>query len=341
MTDQRALVERIATHCEKYQGGIATRSLGQAGINVGLYAALTAAMFLCLAYGVYWLFAVLVLPAGGILTRIFTVQHDCGHGSYFKSRKANDRLGQFLSLLTFTPYGFWRDAHNRHHASSGNLSRRGVGGIDTLTVDEFRALTPLNKFFYRGYRNPLIILLIGPPLYILVMQRLPLAGGMPFAETYYPLQTRHIWRSVLALNVGLVAFYGALAFFLGLGAVALVFLLPATLAAMAGGWLFYVQHQYEDTYWHQGENWNFQEAAVLGSSYYQLPKILQWFSGNIGLHHIHHLSSLIPNYRLQECFDASEDLKSLPRMTIRDSLKSVPLALWDETERKLIPFHRA
>ncbi len=341
MTDQRALVERIATHCETYKGGIASRSMGQTALNLGLYAGLVAAMFVSLSYGAYWLFALLTLPAAGILTRLFTVQHDCGHGSYFQSRAANNRLGQLISVLTFTPYGSWRDAHNRHHASSGNLSRRGVGGIDTLTVAEFKGLSPWKRFAYRVYRNPLVILLIGPPLYIVLMQRLPLAGALPFAETYIPLETRYIWRSVLALNIALVAFYGGLAMLFGPGTVALVFLPPVVMAAWAGGWLFYVQHQYEDTYWEEGKEWNFQEAAVLGSSYYELPAVLQWFTGNIGLHHIHHLCSLIPNYRLQECFDSSEDLKSLPRMSLGQSLKSVPLSLWDEEGRKLISFKSA
>jgi len=338
MTDQRAMVERIAAHCEKYQGGIASRSAGQAVLNLAIFAGLAAGMIFCLSVGLYWLFAILSLVSGGMLTRLFVVQHDCGHGSYFASRKANDRLGQLLSVLTFTPYGFWRDAHNRHHASSGNLTRRGVGGIDTLTVEEFKRLSGWNKFLYRAYRSPIIILLIGPPLYIIGLQRLPLEGALPFAETYQSLEFKYIWPSVLALNFALVVFYGGLSLVFGLGTVALVFLPPAVMAAWAGGWLFYVQHQYEEAYWQESKDWNFKEAAVLGSSHYVLPKTLQWFSGNIGLHHIHHLCSLIPNYRLQECFDASADLKSLPVMTIKDSLKSVPLALWDETDQKLISF---
>ncbi|MFZ5616600.1 MAG: fatty acid desaturase [Pseudomonadota bacterium] len=333
-----AALRRIVEHCKSFQGADLKRSLSQAAISLAAYVALVAGMIAAARAG-EWGFALAAAPlAGGLLVKIFTIQHDCGHGSYFKSRRANDALGFMLSILTFTPYGFWRDAHNRHHAGSGDLDRRGVGAVDTLTVEEYRALSRAERVMYRIYRHPVVMILIGAPLYFFVLQRLPLAGAMPFAKTYHGLRVSQIWKSVLALNIALILVYGGLALAFGAVAVALAILPAVTIAAWAGSWLFFVQHQYENAYWARKPEWTYAEAAIYGSSHYHLPKPLRWLTGNIGLHHIHHLASGIPNYRLPECYRASPDLLALPKMTILQSVNCARLALWDEAQRKMISF---
>ena len=334
----KAAIERITAHCNAFRGGDVKRSAGQLILNLALYAGLIATMYAAFSSGYWPVGLALSIPAAGILVRLFIIQHDCGHGAFFKSKKANHIVGWLVSVLTFTPYGYWRDAHNRHHANSGNLTRRGMGGVDLLTVEEFKNLPPFKRLLYRLYRNPLTLLIFGPPLYFLVLQRVPVSGPAPYTEVYYDMRGRHIWQSVMLLNAALLVFYGGLCFFFGLGLTAAVFIPVISVAGLAGSWLFYVQHQYEDAYWEEQSEWNYGEAALLGSSHYDLPKVLQWFTGNIGLHHIHHLCSLIPNYRLQECYDASPDLQTLPKMTIRDSLKSPRMALWDPAQGRMIGF---
>ncbi len=334
----RETLRRIVEHCKSFQGADLKRSLSQAAVTLAIYLALAASMFALVAGG-EWGIALLIAPlAGGVLVKLFTIQHDCGHGSYFKSRPANHALGFLISLLTFTPYGFWRDSHNRHHAGSGDLDRRGIGAVDTLTVEEYRALAKAERLMYRVYRHPLVLIVIGAPVYFFLLQRLPLASAPPFAKTYTGLKVSQIWKSVLLLNAALVLVYGGLAALFGAGVVALAVLPAVTIAAWAGTWLFFVQHQYEDAYWARKPEWTYAEAAIYGSSHYHLPKILRWFTGNIGLHHIHHLASGIPNYRLPECYRSSRDLLALPKMTILDSLNCARLALWDEAQRKMISF---
>jgi len=336
--EKLAALRRIVEHCKRFQGADLKRSLAQASLALAAYFGLVALQIAAAKAGL-WPVTLLAAPlAGGVLVKLFTIQHDCGHGSYFKSRQANDWLGRFISILTFTPYSFWRDAHNRHHAGSGDLDRRGVGAVDTLTVEEYRALSKWDRIVYRAYRNPVVMIVIGAPLYFFVLQRLPLAGAMPFAKSYQGLKASQIWRSVASLNLALAAAYGGLALAFGAGAVALAIVPAVTIAAWVGSWLFYVQHQYENAYWARKPEWTYAEAAIYGSSHYHLPKLLRWLTGNIGLHHIHHLASGIPNYRLPECYRASRDLLALPRMTIPESFKSASLALWDEAQRKMISF---
>ncbi len=337
-SDQTDAFARIAEHCQNFRGGPAGRSTGQLVLNLSLYGGLIAAMYGLVAIGAWWAALLLSIPASGILVRLFIIQHDCGHGAFFKSKRANHAVGWLISVLSFTPYGFWRDAHNRHHANSGNLTKRGMGGVDTLTVEEFKRLTPRNKALYKFYRHPLTLLVFGPPIYFLLLQRLPMAGPMPYTEVYFGMKGPRIWQSVMLLNLALVAFYGGLAFLLGGWATLIVIGPVVSLSGIAGSWLFYVQHQYEDAYWADRKDWSYNTAALLGSSHYDLPRILQWFTGNIGLHHIHHLCSLIPNYRLQECYDASPELQALPKLSIRDSLKSPGMALWDEQSGRMVRF---
>ena len=335
------MLRRIVEHCKRYQGPDASRSLGQFVLNFSIYAVLAGLMLFAVKSG-YWPIALLLSPlAGGMLVKLFIIQHDCGHGSYFNNRYANHALGFFISLLTFTPYAYWRDAHNRHHASSGNLDRRGIGAVDTLTVEEYQRLTPMKQWMYRFYRHPSVLIFFGSPIYFLILQRLPMAGPTPYCDVYQGLKASQIWRSVVGLNIALVFFYGAFSLIFGLGAVALVVIPALSVAAWVGTWLFFVQHQYEDAYWAQKSDWDYTEAAIFGSSHYKLPTPLRWMTGNIGLHHIHHLASRIPNYRLMECYKASSDLLSLPAMTMRESLNCARLALYDATHGRMVSFAAA
>jgi omega-6 fatty acid desaturase (delta-12 desaturase) len=276
----------------------------------------------------YLLTLALALPVGGLLVRLFIVQHDCGHGAFFRSRTANDQLGRTLSLFTVTPYHFWKRAHAIHHANCGNLEKRGVGDISTLTVGEYKALPHWSRLIYRLYRNPVVLFLIGVPIHFAILQRIPFGQPLPMGQ---------IWRSILGLDLALVVFLGGWMYLFGVGPFLSVYLPILAAASIIGGWMFFVQHQYEDVYWEQDGEWSFHLAGLLGSSYYVLPKTVQWLTGSIGLHHVHHLNSSIPNYRLQECLDASPELLAIPKkLRFFESLKCIPLALWDEDSRKLV-----
>jgi len=278
--------------------------------------------------GMYWLTLLLAIPTSGLLVRLFIIQHDCGHGSYFKSRAANDFLGRALCVLTLTPYSHWKQGHAVHHASNGNLDRRGRGDVDTLTVREYEALAPLKKLGYRLYRNPFVMVLLGAPINFILLQRLP--TGPTFRD-------RQARRSIMSLNIALVVVFGLPMAVIGVVPVLATYLPVMIIASWIGNWLFYVQHQFEDAYWEQDSDWNFHTAALCGSSYFELPRILQWFSGNIGLHHVHHLCSRIPNYRLQACLNAAPELRNIAkRITLRESLGCWRLALWDEQQHKLV-----
>ena len=280
--------------------------------------------------GSYWLTLLLAIPTAGLLVRLFIIQHDCGHGSYFKSRAANDFLGRALCVLTLTPYGSWKQSHAAHHASNGNLDRRGQGDVQTLTVAEYQALAPLKKLGYRLYRNPFVMVLLGAPINFIVLQRLP--TGRAFRD-------RDARRSILLLNLALVVTFGLPMLLIGVVPVLATYLPVMIIASWIGNWLFYVQHQFEGAYWEQDGDWNFYTAALRGSSYFKLPPILQWFSGNIGLHHIHHLCSRVPNYRLQACLDTAPELHGIAkRITLRESLGCWRLALWDEQRHLLVRF---
>ncbi|GAC1336160.1 MAG: fatty acid desaturase [Beijerinckiaceae bacterium] len=327
-----ALARQVAHHCALYREPRPARALMQLANTLLPYLALAAAMLWGCAHG-YWAYVLpLAIPAGGLLVRLFIIQHDCGHGSFLPSRADNDALGRVLSLLTFTPYDSWRRAHAIHHSSTGDLSRRGTGDIDTLTVREYLALPRLGRLRYRLYRNPLVLIVLGSPINFLILQRLPFMIGLPW---------RTAWRDVVALDAALGLGFAALAFACGgVGPVVGTAFPIMCIAAWTGGWLFYVQHQYEGTIWENGERWDFHHAALGGSSYYVLPRVLQWFTGNVGLHHVHHLNSRIPNYRLQECLDGHAVLGQVGRLTLLESLRCLRLALWDEDAQKLVGFAR-
>lgn len=329
-TYRAQLARKLVAHCANYRGAITWRGIYQlATTGAAFFAAIAIAMW-SVDYS-YWLTLAIIVIAAGLLVRLFIIQHDCGHGSFFHSRRANDLVGRITSLLTLTPYGFWRMSHATHHASSGNLDKRGIGDVDTLTVREYLNRSRWRRLSYRLYRNPLILLLVGAPVHFLLLQRLPNGVSHP---------SREAWISVLSLNAAIILFYGLVIFAIGAKLFFLVLLPVSLIAAWVGGWMFFIQHQFEATHWSQGSDWDFHIAAIFGSSYYVLPRVLQWFTGNIGLHHIHHLCSKIPNYRLQECLDASPELQQLNRLTIWQSLRCVQLALWDEAQNKLISFRQ-
>ncbi len=332
-----AYFKSLAEHCNQYKGAQTGRSLAQMSVTLVLFLVAVAAMIGAIQAGNWLVYAALLLPTSGLLVRVFIMQHDCGHGSYFKTRKANTFVGRMLSVLTWTPYSFWRRTHNMHHASSGNLDKRGYGGIETLTVAEFETFSPAKQRFYRFYRNTYLLLGIGTPLLVIVIQRF-LVGEPFIPEVSKQANMKGSWKSIYGTNLALVLAYGALGYFVGYGVLTAVYLPILIVTSWAGGWLFYIQHQFEDTHWERQEGWSYNEAALVGRSYYDLPPILQWFTGNIGLHHIHHLNATIPNYKLQECLDGHPDLPTMNRMTLRDSLDSIKLSLWDEAQKKLITF---
>lgn len=309
-----------------------TADVGKAGLElVTTLAPLIASAALALwavHRGLWW--GMLLTPVIGLfLMRLFMIQHDCGHGAFLPWKSANDWLGRALGVLTLTPYDFWRQAHAIHHATSGALDRRITGGIDTLTVDEYLALPPLKRLIYRGYRHPLVMFGVGPWLVFLIQHRVP-----------YGLM-RHGWRpwiSALATNIGLAMLAGGLIALVGLLPFLMVYLTSVLVAASVGVWLFFVQHQYEDTYWARDPEWEFHDAALHGSSYLDLPPILRWITANIGIHHVHHLSSRIPYYRLKDVLRDQPELGATSRLSLKDSLGCARLALWDDRQRRLIAF---
>jgi omega-6 fatty acid desaturase (delta-12 desaturase) len=323
-----ALIRRLSRHCLRYRDADDRAAWFQFATTFALFLGTIALMLFGAASGVYGLVA-LFLPAGGLLVRLFGIQHDCGHNSFFSSKRANRWVGRLLSVFTLTPFGYWSRSHAVHHTSAGDLGRRGIGDVDTLTTDEYAALSPGAQWRYRAYRHPLFLHLVGPPLYFILFQRSPFGQALPAADA---------WRSIMGLNLALLAVYGSLIAVFGAAVVAMVVLPTACVASWVGGWLFFVQHQFEDTHWDASEDWSLQRAALGGSSYYVMPKVLQWFTANIGLHHIHHLNSRIPNYRLQACLDGEPLLGTISRLSIGESLGCIGLALWDPRTRKLVGF---
>ncbi len=292
------------------------------------YAALWALMiYLLNADMPFWYILPLTLLAGGLLVRIFIIFHDCCHGSYLPSRRANKIIGYLTGVLTFTAFFNWRNSHLLHHATSGNLDQRGVGDVWTMTVDEYRDATFRKKLGYRSYRNPFVLFLLGPIYSFFIVQRFPSRGARKKQR-----------RSVFYTNLGIAGILLLAGFTIGLQTYLLIQLPIMLFGGAAGVWLFYVQHQYEEVYWAREESWDVVRASLEGSSYYKLPKILQWFTGNIGLHHIHHLESRIPNYRLQECQNEIPLLQEVEPLTLRKSFKSLGLNLWDEQHGKMIGF---
>jgi acyl-lipid omega-6 desaturase (Delta-12 desaturase) len=275
----------------------------------------------------YWITLSLAVPAAGFLVRIFIFFHDCCHIAFFPSRRANRILGYIAGIMTFTPFEDWQRTHIIHHSASGDLDRRGVGDIWTLTVDEYLTSSWLKRFAYRFFRNPLLLFGIIPLVLFLILQRFPSQGAKQRER-----------ESVFFTNVAIAAIIAVMSLTLGFQNYLLIQLPVIVMAASAGMWLFYVQHQYEGVYWNRHESWDLTRAGLEGSSYYKLPKVLQWIVGNIGLHHIHHVKANIPNYNLQRCYDEVSALQKVTPLTLRKSFKSLWLNLWDEQKQKLVSF---
>lgn len=275
----------------------------------------------------YWLTLALAVPTAGLLVRIFIISHDCGHGAFFKSRRANDIVGGITSFLCLTPYHYWKHEHAVHHASAGNLDERGRGDIWTMTVKEYTNSSMIKKILYRIYRNPLVLFGVGAFSVFMLEYRIPPRKGTA-------RDIKSVWRTNFVLAAVLVLAY----FTIGLKAVALIQFPVFLLAAGAGAWLFYVQHQFEDVYWARDKEWDYVAACMQGSSYYKLPRVLQWFTGNIGFHHIHHLSAKIPNYFLEKCHKENPLMQQVHQLSIWSSLACMQYRLWDEERKQLITF---
>jgi omega-6 fatty acid desaturase (delta-12 desaturase) len=313
---------------EKYRQPSTVRALWQLVNTFIPYGLLWYLMHLSLSVS-WWLTIPLAVLAGAFLVRIFIIFHDCGHGSYFRSRWANDLVGFIAGVLTFTPYYQWRGEHAIHHSTAGHLDKRGTGDVWTMTVQEYLESSRWRRFAYRLARNPIVLFVLAPLYLFLIEQRFP--------SSKTDLHERHsVWWTNLAI-LGLVI---ALSWVFGVVAYVLIQLIVTGVAGAAGVWMFYVQHQFEDAYWERGDDWDYAAAALQGSSFYKLPKVLQWFSGNIGFHHIHHLSARIPNYNLQRCHEADPLFQQVKPMTLSSSLKSLTLRLWDEQARKLVGYGR-
>jgi acyl-lipid omega-6 desaturase (Delta-12 desaturase) len=305
------------------------RSLFELTITALPLAALWGAAWLVFSLGYWWATILIAFPAAGFLVRLFMIQHDCGHGSFCPKRWTNDWLGRAIGVITLTPYDFWRRTHAIHHATSGNLDRRGIGDVDTLTVREYLESSHWGRWKYRLYRNPLILFVLGPVYVFLLRYRLPFglmrAGLRP-------------WISTQATNVAIASVAAVLIWLIGINAFLLVHLPIMLLAAMFGVWLFYVQHQFENTFWDEHQRWDLHDAALNGSSYYDLPQPLRWFTANIGIHHVHHLCSRIPFYRLPCVVRDHPEFSNIGRITVMQSFRCVRFVLWDENQRRLISF---
>jgi len=323
----QAWVRILARYRDPHLG----RSLFEIAVTLGPFLLLWALAWSALS--VHWSLALaLSLINGLFLVRLFAIQHDCGHRAFFRNAQLGDWIGRALGVLTLTPYDVWRKAHAVHHSNAGNLSRRGIGDVMTLTVQEYRARTPLGRLRYRLYRHPLVLFGLGPAYLFLLENRLPL-GFMRAGWQY--------WVSSMGTNIALVALLAGIIAVGGLMPVLLVFVPTTLVAATIGVWLFYIQHQFEETHWDHSADWQVHDAALHGSSHYVMPAWLQWITANLGVHHVHHLYSRVPFYRLPEVLEDHAELAQAQRLTIRQSLACVNRKLWDEGERRLLSFKQA
>jgi len=305
------------------------RSLSEIAITGGSFFALWIGVWASWVYG-FWPGMILMLPAAGFLVRLFMIQHDCAHGAFFHQQSVNDWVGRVLGTLTLTPHDVWRRSHATHHAGAGNLDRRGIGDIKTLTVREYRGLSLRGKLAYRFYRHPIVLFGLGPAFLFLLENRVPTSSA--WRNGVEP------WVSAMGTNTAIAGLVAVMIWLIGVVPFLVVHLPIVLLGASMGVWLFYVQHQFEDTFWERDPAWTFHEAALHGSSYYDLPPVLRWFTANIGVHHVHHLCSRIPFYRLHSVLKAYPELGQIGRLTLLESIGCVRLTLWDEDIRRMISF---
>jgi omega-6 fatty acid desaturase (delta-12 desaturase) len=329
VADLAADAQNLPKILARYRDPSFGRSAGEIAITIVPLAALWASMW-ALMHVSYGLSLVLAIPAAGFLVRLFMIQHDCGHGSFFRNRAINDWVGRAIGVVTLTPYDYWKRTHAAHHASSGNLDRRGMGDINTITVREYLAMNWRGRLFYRLYRHPAVMFGLGPAYLFILQHRAPL--GLMRGAGWRP------WISTMATNAGIALAAAALMWLIGIGPFLLIHLPIAILAASIGVWLFYVQHQFEETSWAHEPAWSHPDAALHGSSHYDLPLVLRWLTANIGVHHVHHLNSRIPYYRLGEVLKNHPQLADVSRLTFGESLRCVHFALWDESASRLISF---
>jgi acyl-lipid omega-6 desaturase (Delta-12 desaturase) len=321
-----AFAEPCKENVARFQASSPRKAGWQLLNSVLPYAALWVAMVLALSVS-YWLMLPLAVLAAGFLARIFIIFHDCGHGSFFKSRRANNVTGVLTGLLNLTPFRHWRWQHALHHGTAGDLDRRGSGDIWTLTVQEYIESTRWRRFAYRLARNPLVLFVVAP-LYVFAVHH-------RFAASTAPARER---RSVHWTNFALLGITLLMSALIGLKSFLLIQLTVSAFAGAAGLWLFYVQHQFDGAYWARGKQWSYVDAALKGSSFYKLPPVLQWFTGNIGFHHIHHLSPRIPNYHLARCHRADPYFESIKPLTLLGSLQCLRYRLWDEKRNAFVGF---
>ena len=312
----------------RYRDPLPWRSAWELAVTLGPFVGLWAICWWSLSISPV-LAAAIASVNGLFLVRLFMIQHDCGHAAFFRSRRLSDWVGRLIGVVTLTPYDVWKRTHAAHHASTGNLDQRGMGDVHTLTVAEFRTLSPLSRLGYRLYRHPLVLFGLGPVYLFFVQNRLPL--GLMRAGGKY-------WISAMGTNLALLAVLGGLFHAGGLAPILFIFLPTTLVAASIGVWLFYVQHQFEETSWDHDADWQLHDAALHGSSHYVLPGVLRWFTANIGMHHVHHLQSRVPFYRLPEILRDHPSLAEAQCLTIRESLDGVGRQLWDERTRRLISF---
>ncbi len=308
-----------------------SRSVFEIAVTILPFAVLWVAILVSLEVS-YWLTFLLAFPTAGFLLRIFLIQHDCGHGTFFRNRTTNDWVGRVLGIVTLTPYDLWRRSHATHHATSGNLSRRGIGDIKTLTLAEYSSRSFWGRLRYRAYRHPFVLFVLGPAHLFLLQHRVPVGfmrdGSMP-------------WVSTMVTNAATAVVFSLLIWLVGFKAFLAVQLPVTVLTASIGVWLFYVQHQFEGTRWDSDPDWKMHDAALHGSSFYDLPPLLRWFTANIGMHHVHHLCSRIPYYKLPRALKEFPELKTIGRLTLAESVRSVRFSLWDEKRRAMISFDEA
>jgi len=316
----------------RYRDPSVVRSTFELIVTVVPFAALWLAIWAAWHFGFWYVSLLLALPAAVFLVRLFMIQHDCGHGAFFKRRATNDWVGRIIGVLTLTPYDAWRRAHAIHHGTSSNLDKRGVGDLDLMTVREYRAQPFLGRLRYRLYRHPLVLFGLGPIYMFILRHRLPLGATLAHWRA---------WISPMATNLGIAAVVAGVMYCVGVKTFLLVQVPITLIAGSIGIWLFFIQHQFDDTFWAEDKAWTVKDAALRGSSYYVMPGPLSWLTANIGIHHVHHLYARIPYYRLPRVLREQARLASVARVSLLESIRCAPLALWDECENRLLSFREA
>jgi acyl-lipid omega-6 desaturase (Delta-12 desaturase) len=319
----------IQNETAKYQQAGPWRSIWQLTNSIVPYFLLFGYSLWVVRYS-FWFALPAIVLAAGFLLRLFIIFHDCGHGAFFKSPRLNQIVGTITGILTFTPYHYWHKSHARHHATSANLDKRGFGDVWMMTTEEYQQASPRTRLSYRLYRNPLIMFGLGPLFLLLKSHRIPREGSTTKERLSVHLTT----LAILAIAAGLIMLVGWRTYLL-------VQLPTIYIALVAGIWIFYVQHQFEGVYWARQREWDFVSASIEGGSFYQLPAVLNWFTGNIGYHHVHHLNSRIPNYNLPKCHDQIPELNKVPKISLWSGFKAVSYRLWDEQSNRLVSFRAA